>query len=57
MMYRNKHKIETSISKEKERVMQPKPAKDVDDTRTPTEKLLDQVTPLHKYVLKMVGFH
>ncbi|KAG2186857.1 hypothetical protein INT44_003084 [Umbelopsis vinacea] len=48
MMYRNKHKIETSISKEKERVMQPRPAKDVNDTRTPTEKLLDQVTPLHK---------
>lgn len=36
--------------KRKEKVFKPRESKFANDTRTPTERLADQVTPLHKYV-------
>ncbi|GAB5586418.1 tRNA (uracil(54)-C(5))-methyltransferase -B [Umbelopsis nana] len=48
LMFQQKYKIETEILKRKVKEFKPKERKVVDDTRTPYEKLADQVTPLHK---------
>ncbi|CAM0141332.1 hypothetical protein VKS41_003963 [Umbelopsis sp. WA50703] len=48
LIYQQKYKIETEIMKRKEKVFKPRESKFVNDTRTPAERLADQVTPLHK---------